>query len=257
MIPFIFQPVAEPDTVCKVCDGPAPLYGVVDFNKYCAFEPTSLPISGIPVYYYRCRQCGFIFTRAFDEFTNQDFLERIYNAGYENVDPDYTGKRPRENLQRIITLFGNTRQIRILDYGGGSGLLTRLLREAGFSNAVSFDPFVEEYSRRPEGRFDLVVSFEVLEHSPSPRETIADIDSFLLEPAGMVFFSTLIQSPDTEKAGTTWWYIAPRNGHCSIHTQVSLRHLGNPHRLTLGSMDMGTHVYFRDIPPFARHLFKG
>ena len=59
----------------------------------------------------------------------------------------------------------------MLDYGGGNGLTARLLREAGFKHVEVYDPFVPEYVKRPKGEFDIIMMFEVLEHSPTPKET--------------------------------------------------------------------------------------
>jgi len=44
-----------PTTICKVCSGPAALYGVVDFNKNCLeVRDVFLPLLGVAVYYHEC-----------------------------------------------------------------------------------------------------------------------------------------------------------------------------------------------------------
>jgi hypothetical protein len=86
----------------------APLYGVADFHKNChkeAQEP--LALSGIPIYYHRCRDCGFLFTVAWDAWSPEDFARQIYNAEYLRVDPDYVERRPHFNAQMLAQLLGH------------------------------------------------------------------------------------------------------------------------------------------------------
>lgn len=248
-------PVARPDAPCKCCGTAAPLLGVVDFNKSCEdVRQPPAPLTGIPVYYHRCPHCGFIFTTTFDAFTNDDFLRHIYNDQYARFDPDYLDARPKSNAQYLSKIFANAKDIRILDYGGGSGQLAGLLRQQGFTRVETYDPFVPAFAARPAGTFDLVLAFEVVEHSPRPRETFADIVSLTSRP-GMSLFSTAIQPPEIAQAGVNWWFIAPRNGHVSIHTSLSLDLLAKELGLrTVSTPSKVWHLLLDDVPPFARHM---
>src|SRR5438270_709952 len=83
------QQVCPLQEQCKCCGTAAYLYGVVDFHKHC--DPTgsqALPLSGVPIYYYRCADCLFLFATAFDRFTAQDFRHYIYNEEYLLIDPE-------------------------------------------------------------------------------------------------------------------------------------------------------------------------
>ena len=249
-----FQPVGPATVPCKCCDSDAPLYGVVDFHRHCNVSaPDALALSGIPVYYHRCRVCGFLFTTAFDAFTDDDFSRRLYNDDYIRVDPDFADARPAGNAAAIQYLFGGTPGLRLIDYGGGNGRLAAHLRGAGFQSVATYDPFVPAHARRPQERFDCLVSFEVLEHSPHPRETLEEMDS-LLAPNGMILFSTLVQGAEFEAQGMNWWYIGPRNGHVSLHSRRSLLHLVEPMGYGFASFNDNLHVLFRQMPDFARHL---
>ncbi len=211
-------PVCPRTIPCKCCGNPASLCGVVDFNKHCRIDrPDILPVIGIPIYYHRCGECGFIFSIAFDHFTRQDFLDHIYNELYPSLDPDYAELRPRNHANWIAGRLGAHRSTRILDYGGGNGKLAAILRQAGFADATTYDPFVTEFSARPGRRFDCVLCFEVGEHACQPAEVFDDIFS-LLNPNGIVVFSTLLQPADIENQGLNWWYVGPRNGHISLFT---------------------------------------
>ena len=68
----VLIPLASRSAVCKCCGKPADLFGVVDFHKSCEDRRgPPLPLSGVPIYYYRCPNCGFLFTTAFDDAGNR------------------------------------------------------------------------------------------------------------------------------------------------------------------------------------------
>lgn len=252
----ILTPICPKQTPCKCCGAIAVLYGVVDFHKNCeiirrvVFGP-----SGIPIYYYRCPACQFIFTNAFDHFAHADFAREIYNADYALVDPDYRDVRPQGNANFLIQMFKAAAPQRVLDYGGGNGALAAALRAAGFPQADTYDPFVPEHSARPTHRYDCIVSFEVIEHSPTPIQTFADMNALLAEP-GLILFSTLVQPPDIDQQGLAWWYAGPRNGHVSLHSKASLERIAQLLGLQFGSFNDNAHVMFRQVPEFAKHFIQ-
>jgi 2-polyprenyl-6-hydroxyphenyl methylase/3-demethylubiquinone-9 3-methyltransferase len=242
---------------CKVCGGVATLWGAVDFSKSCLeHRGVVLPRIGAPVHYHRCVSCGFLFTVAMDAWSHADFARRIYDAEYVTVDPDYVELRPRVNAELLERTFGADRaSVRVLDYGGGNGGLARHLRARGFAHAESYDPFEASFAARPSGQFDLVVSFEVVEHVPQPAETFADMLRFL-SPNGILFFTTLLQPADIERCRLDWWYVAPRNGHISLHTRASLAHLFAGAGFTVASANDNLHIAFKTVPAFAKHLLQ-
>jgi 2-polyprenyl-3-methyl-5-hydroxy-6-metoxy-1,4-benzoquinol methylase len=240
-------------TECKICQGPSPLFGVVDFHKSCIeLQGCRLPISGSPVYYRRCQQCAFTFTDAFDAWTHETFQRNIYNDDYITVDPDFIETRPTNNARVVAEAFAASRtSMCILDYGGGSGLLAQRLREQQF-DATTYDPF-SAFDTIPTERFDLITCFEVMEHVPSPKETVETIVS-LLNNDGAILFSTLLQPKSFEETGLSWWYVSPRNGHISLYSAQSLARLFAPHGLKVASFSEGTHIAYAQVPTFASHL---
>jgi SAM-dependent methyltransferase len=248
---------ALPATTCKCCGGHAKHFGAVDFHKNCEIAKgrNVLTPSGVPVPYHRCEECGFLFTIVFDSFTQEDFAELVYNDDYALVDPDFADLRPRANAAFIAELFAAHRSTRILDYGGGNGLTAELLRGAGFTNVTTYDPFVPAHSARPTGRFELILCFEVVEHSPDPHGTFEDIDS-LVATDGIVLFSTLVQPAEITSFGLDWWYAAPRNGHVSLHSRESIAAITAGLGYNFGSFNDNLHVLFRTVPAFAQHLLR-
>jgi SAM-dependent methyltransferase len=251
---FGLQAVCAGEAPCKCCGATAVPYGVVDFHKNCEIHRRQvLGVSGVPIYYYRCPECRFLFTTAFDDFSTDDFLRYVYNDEYLLVDPDYTGRRARSNAEVLAQLFAEARPRRILDYGGGSGVLVECLRDAGFPDVENYDPFVPLHANRPAGRFDCVVCFEVVEHSTDPERTFADMMDFLEDP-GLILFSTVLQPDDIDRQGLNWWYAGPRNGHVSLYSPESLQALIEPFGFACASFNPGLHVLYRGVPEFARHF---
>lgn len=246
---------ARVDVACKCCGTRALPTGSIDFNRTCEDRKAPVfPPAGRPIPYHRCPACSFIFTVAFDHLGPDEWQREIYNDSYVLADPDFVDVRPLANAEHIAHNFGRHPGITLLDYGGGNGLMTRRLVEKGMAQATSYDPFYAG-SRRPAGTFDLITSFEVLEHSPTPYDTLKDMREFMGD-TGMLYFTTLLQPADIDLQGLTWWYASPRNGHVSLYSRASLDALMKRLGLVWGSCNDLLHVAFRKRPPaFATHLF--
>ena len=248
------QPIADLRSVlCKVCGDASTLFGVVDFHKSCEeARGRRLALSGCPVYYRRCGQCGFVFTDAFDGWSQEEFQQRIYNADYVLVDPDFVEARPAGNARLVAESFAGARtMMRILDYGGGAGLLAERLRSEDF-DAATYDPF-SQFNTLPDERFDLITCFEVMEHVPWPRAAVGTIAG-LLKEEGAILFSTLVQPETFVREGLGWWYAAPRNGHISLYSTAALALLFKPLGMRVVSFNAALHMAYRQVPTFARHL---
>jgi SAM-dependent methyltransferase len=254
---FALKPIAPGRVSCKCCAAEAPFFGVADFNKNCEEprNPHVLPLADIPVYYYQCKNCAFVFTTFFDTFTPEDFSQHIYNDQYILVDPDFEHVRPANNAQLFSGIFGAFKNISILDYGGGNGTLERLLKQNGFQHVTTYDPFSPIHATKPGEQFDLIFCFEVFEHSTNPKKTLNDILA-LLKPSGMLMFSTFVQPDNINEIKTGWWYIGPRNGHVSIHSRHSLQLLANEAGYQLGHVDDNLHLLCREVPYFAQHFLN-
>ena len=67
-----------------------------------------------------------------------------------------------------------------------------------------------------------MTSFDVIEHSPRPDETIREIMGFLKED-GCAFVGQTLQPANIEEIRGDWWYLAPRNGHVTTYSSETLR----------------------------------
>ena len=243
---------------CPVCLGSCGPLDVVDFNTSCAAQWNFyLPLSGTPIYYYICDACGFCFAPEIYKWSMEEFKNNIYNDIYKLVDPDYLDLRPRNNAKLLVEILGQEKShIKHLDFGGGNGLLSELLRDHGWDSA-SYDPFVNpEIDINELGKYNLITAFEVFEHVPDVKLLLNQL-STLLDENGIVLFSTLLNDDFIRpNERITWWYASPRNGHISLFSKKSLHGLAGLEGLTFHGFSSGFHAYWRTIPFWAAALIN-
>ncbi len=241
---------SRPAAACKICGKTAEPFDVVDFQKSCerSLYPTGLAV--VPVVYRRCTHCCFIFTDFFDDFTGDQWRAHVYNAGYAKVDPDYQGVRPRGNAREVVSFLSGRRPRTIgLDYGGGSGMTAELLRQNDCA-FDSYDPYGSS-SLTPAygGRYNFCSAFEVFEHSPDPAGSLRQILERASPGELTIYIGTGIHDGIvTDQTRLSWWYVAPRNGHVSIYSRLSLQILAAQFGLTYAGMwpFRGTHLFTRE-----------
>jgi hypothetical protein len=150
-------------TPCRLCDGPT----LEVFKKFV--------LARQDVSYRECQTCHSLQTE------EPWWLDAAYADG--NLAPTDTGTTWRGvNCQAIIyssaRVLGFCTTASVLDYGGGSGLLCRLLRDQGF-DARAFDAYAKnDLARGFEDngvRPDILCSFEVAEHFANPKAEMATI----------------------------------------------------------------------------------
>ncbi len=247
--PQVPQPEIRSVT-CEICGAPALFFDAVDFNKSCNEDfGVNLPRTGTMVDYFLCDGCGFCFAPEFRDWTLAEFSENIYNEDYVNVDPEYVFDRPNNSAQDFHRLYGpNLGRIRHLDYGGGSGLMSKALREKGW-DSQSYDPIVEPEKDIAElGTFNLITAIEVFEHVPDVNQ-LADHMAKLCAPEGTIVFTTFCSDGQIERGQPlSWWYAAPRNGHISLYSRESLKLLMAKRGMSCVSKSPMFHMAFHSLP---------
>jgi hypothetical protein len=218
----------NPAASCKLCGADSPLFDVIDFSKSCeGFSPSGA--SGIPVVYRRCRECQFIFTNFFDEFTSDMWRKHVYNSEYASVDPEYRTVRPQVNAHLLRTFLKGRKSSTIgLDYGGGNGKTAALMVEQGWS-FDSYDPYDQTIMDAHRiGKYNFCSAIEVFEHAPDPIGSIRDILSLMSQDRLIIMIGTsLSDGVVSDQSRLSWWYAAPRNGHVSLYSRKSFSALAS------------------------------
>lgn len=236
---------------CKVCKSSSVLFDVVDFNRIINPDYYPLGLAGIPIYYYECSNCKFIFNVAFDNFSSFGWTEFIYNQDYySKIDLAYEQKRPKLDAELVfflVTAIGR-KKIVGLDYGGGNGKLASILQKKGIKYS-SYDPFGFsniDLIRAP--KFNFISAFEVLEHTTNPLRTFQEIVDLGSDKFILVLSTQTHDDLINNEHRLSWTYVAPRNGHVSIYSKQTLTLLGNQFGLSHLPVSRGLHLFSRGIP---------
>jgi len=132
-----------------------------------------------------------------------------------------------------------------IDFGGGTGLFTRLLRDAGL-NAYWDDKYCKnifslgfEKEISTQQTIKLITSFEVLEHLPSPWQTLKSI--FLSKPDYFFCSTTLYSGQDLD-----WWYLLNNGQHVQFYSADGLQFLAQKFGYHLQSRQGTLHLFSRE-----------
>lgn len=193
---------------CKICHKESNLFdhGFI-LNKY-------------NINYYRCPHCGFIQTE--DAY----WLDEAYSSAIANTDIGLI-QRNIDLSQKVNYILKLMREpTHLLDYGAGYGMFVRMMRDKGW-NFEWYDEYCEnlfaQHHEMSREQYDIVTSFEMLEHLPSPLETLDKI----FKLTGTFICTTELTTMNPPKI-KDWWYYAPETGqHVAFYTKKSLQEIAN------------------------------
>jgi len=201
---------------------------------------TTLTIrDGIPGEYYSCNSCKFIHAE------NASWLEGSFTDALNSLD---IGSVDRCNIVAdFVEVLANSLKVdnpRVLDWGGGYGLLTRILRDRGV-RCAHYDPYTEplfakNIDLQSDARFDLIVLSEVMLHMTDPVSTLTE----LLKLSDNIIFTAVIAPPDVTP---DWWYFMPDTGqHVAIFSRQTIPELGVALKVNTLSDNQFFHLVSKD-----------
>ena len=189
------------------------------------------------VKYYHCSQCGFIQTE--DPYWLQEAYESPLNTEDTGILKRNEYFRSRVTLL-LKDLFGN--KGKFLDYGGGYGVFTRLMRDVGFDyfwqDRYAQNILARGFSHEEGHSYNAITAFEVFEHL---TDVHAELDE-MLKYSDTIIFSTLLHG--NEIPSKDWWYYAFNHGqHISLFTIKSLEILASSKGLNFYSNGVNLHMF--------------
>lgn len=187
--------------------------------------------------YYDCPQCGFVQTE------HPFWLEDAYASSINISDTGILQRNVHnKNIVLSLLVYMGFLKAKILDFAGGYGILTRLLRDAGI-NAFWNDKYTAnlfargfEYTSEDIG---LVTAFEVAEHLVYPLKEFKEMQKL----ASSILVSTEIID-DVIPASKCWWYYGLDHGqHIGFFRVKTLKYIASELKCNFYTDERSYHLF--------------
>jgi len=211
---------------CKICESDNNfLFKMKVLNKYVAD-------------YSLCQNCNFIHAN------NPFWLDEAYSNVITDADTGIVARNIKfSKLVLTFIYFFKDYKKKFLDFAGGYGLFTNIMRNFGI-NYYHIDPlcnniFSKDWEiKKINKRYEAITAFEYFEHSINP---IKDFKSLLR------FTNTLIFSTETHKFSNNvdkkWFYFFPKYGqHISLFSIKSIQKFADTNKLNYYSNNKNFHI---------------
>jgi hypothetical protein len=169
--------------------------------------------------YHSCEKCECIF------INNPFWLKEAYSESIVRMD---TGIMVRNynvvNALMIIFKAYFKSDVKVVDFGGGYGILTRMLRDKGvdayWDDKYSQNLVCRGFEYNGTSAVDVVLAFEVMEHLENPIKTLKEI----LSKTNCFIFSTDLLPQLNYTSNDEWDYFAPEAGqHIFFYSEKTLK----------------------------------
>lgn len=201
------------------------------------------------VSYYYCKSCGFLRTES------PYWLDEAYSSAIAASDTGLLSRNlqvTRALASLLFLAFRYDGKGRWLDFAGGYGMLTRLMRDKGFdfywSDKHATNLFAQEFEHKDGATYDGVTAIEVLEHTEDPIAFLSNLSQ--LSPTRTIIFTTEL-CPSPPPRPEDWWYYGLNTGqHIAFFQERTLEAIAT--RLGVRYMRAGAlHVFSERLPSTA------
>lgn len=213
--------------------------------KICASECQSLSQARIlqkyDIRYYFCSVCEFLQTEP------PYWLTEAYADAINRYDTGILSRNIRLSaVVAVLIYFLFSSQRRFVDYAGGYGLFTRLMRDRGFDFYWS-DPYSQNLLARgfeygsTQGDIAAVTCFEAFEHFADP---LSEIERIIAISPNIIFTTAL--TPEPLPKPQEWWYFGLEHGqHIAFYRPKTLRLIAERFHLEYHTNHQGLHLFTR------------
>ena len=218
---------------CNICGEDSVLFSIAQVIRYKAE-------------YYKCLGCGSL------QIKNPHWIQEAHERAISILDTGLVARclSASRLIGTLLFLEGRGRSPGI-DWAGGTGLLTRLLRDQGYQ-VKTFDSyaggelavgFVSD-GKNLSGPMDFLSAIECFEHLEDPISTFMDL---VVNKEYFIFTTELLPNPAPDPVAKNWWYYMPESGqHITFATSSGLdklsKILGFRCYSTIGSL----HIFSRN-----------
>jgi 2-polyprenyl-3-methyl-5-hydroxy-6-metoxy-1,4-benzoquinol methylase len=186
---------------------------------------------------WQCSKCG---SFGYDNEPTLQMLSEVYNSAYgasEKKAKYATGSTDKLIANSLLKAVGFSElpsTTKCLDYGGGSGDVSRVLFDKGVSTTV-FEPYgkrptglpmainwLNKHAEIAEGTFDYVFMVEVVEHLLEPLAMLNNIFTYL-RPGGKLVITTPNAKGWRARLDGFDWREAQNPTHINLFSENTLR----------------------------------
>lgn len=206
-------------------------------NSNTSFLFKSKVLHKYEISYFRCVKCQLIQTE------KPYWLKEAYSSALIDSDTGVISRNlTLSKITALLLLFFVKRKSKVLDYGGGYGILTRMLRDIGVDcywvDKYAENIFANGFEDKTNNKYNMVTAFELFEHFEDPiKETEKIVKKYRPK---ILLFSTMLHNGNPPK---DWWYFVPEGGqHITLYTKKSLEILGDKKGMKLSTNGRNLHI---------------
>ncbi len=192
------------------------------------------------IQYFQCPKCAFVFTE------KPYWLDESYLDSITCIDTGIMERNIANVLATniLIKRYFSCNKV-FLDYGGGYGIFTRMMRDIGF-NWLWQDKYSKNYLARGfeykgNEKLELVTAFELFEHFEDPMHEL----KYIFSITDTLLFSTLVYDKERKyKRFNSWWYYVPITGqHISFYSEITLSYIAKEVGVDYYKINDGLHLF--------------